>query len=217
MSITAADDADWVSQFPFLAGMCCAQRQKISIPGLLPELLPTPALEYDSNLQGNASVLGEEAPVLKSEAHSGSEPDPVDIRFGDDGAAAHIDPKLDSTPTADLLLSYAGVGLLPKGELRLLVALLMSHNIDGEETRRLLEYAGTPGGRRECIEQLATRVVEGEPRCLLPDAFATIQELMGQLMLDAMQREATQDLRALLKVSHSLTLITCDECAECEE
>ena len=49
---------------------------------------------------------------------------------------------------------------------------------------------------------------------MLPDAFATVQELMGQLMLDAMQREATEDLRALIKVSHSLTLITCEECEE---
>ena len=215
MPMTVADDYDWVSQFPFLAGICCAPRQKIP-GGLLPGAFPASVFEDGSNSKGSASGV-EETPALKSEPNSGSEPDPVDIGSGDEGAAAYTDPKLGSTPTADLLLSYAGVRLLPKGKLRPLVALLMSYSVDGEEKRRLLEYAGTPGGRSECIGLLATRVVEGEPRCLLPDAFATMQELMGQLMLDAMQREATQDLRALIKVSHSLTLITCDECAECEE
>ena len=218
VSMTSAGDYDWLDQFPFLSGMCCAPRQKLSIPGLLPEGFPsTEAIENDSNSQGSASGIVEETPVLKSEPNSGSEPDPVDIGSGDESAAAYTDPKLDSVPAADLLLAYAGVDLLPKGEVRPLVVSLLSYGIDDDEKRKLLEYAGTPGGRSECIEQLTTRVVEGEPRCLLPDAFATVQELMGQLMLDAMQREATQDLRALIKVSHSLTLITCEECTECEE
>ena len=215
MSMTSAGDYDWLDQFPFLSGMCCAPRQKLSIPGLLPEAFPsTEAIENGSSSQGSASGIVEETPVLKSEPNSGSEPDPVDIGSGDESASAYTDPKLDSTPPAppaDLLPE------LPEGELRPLVALLLSYDIDDEEKRKLLEYAGTPGGRSECIEQLTTRVVEGEPRCLLPDAFATVQELMGQLMLDAMQREATQDLRALIKVSHSLTLITCEECTECDE
>jgi hypothetical protein len=218
MSMTSAGDYDWLDQFPFLSGMCCAPRQKLSIPGLLPEAFPsTEAIENGSSSQGSASGIVEETPVLKSEPNSGSEPDPVDIGSGDESAAAYTDPKLDSVPAADLLLAYAGVDLLPKGEVRPLVVSLLSYGIGDEEKRKLLEYAGTPGGRSECIEQLTTRVVEGEPRCLLPDAFATVQELMGQLMLDAMQREATQDLRALIKVSHSLTLITCEECTECDE
>ena len=205
---------DWLDQFPFLSGMCCAPRQKLSIPGLLPGAFPsTDAVENDSNFHGSTSGSVEETPVLKSEPNSGSEPDPVDIGSGDESAAAYTDPKLDSVK-ADLLLAYAGVDLLPKGEIRPLVVLLLSYGIDEDEKRKLLEYAGTPGGRRECIEQLTTRVAEGEPRCLLPDAFTTVQELMGQLMLDAMQREATEDLRALIKVSHSLTLITCEECEE---
>ena len=165
-----------------------------------------------SKLLSSKRGAGEETPELKSEPPSGSEPDAVD-----EGTAVYTDPTLDSaaqiapSPIEEMLPSDGPV------ELRPLVALLCSRDLGSDDKQALLEYAGRPDGRSACIELLAAQVTEGEPRSLLPDAFASIQELMGQLMLDAMQREATEDLRALIRVSHALTLITMDECAECEE
>ena len=51
----------------------------------------------------------------------------------------------------------------------------------------------------------------------MPDEFSMVQELLGQLMLDAMQREDSDALRTLVTVSHAVTLVCCEECEECEE
>jgi hypothetical protein len=207
---------DWSASFPFLAGLCCTPRQKAPITGFLPEdafprAIEEARAEESKLLSDSSSGAAEETPELKSEPQSGSEPDVAEDEV-------HTDPSLRAV--ADQPAPSPMEAILPAGaplELQHLAALLFSYDLSSDAKHALLEYAGRQDGRSSCIDLLAAQVTEGEPRHLLPDAFATIQELMGQLMLDAMQREATEDLRALIKVSHALTLITSDACAECEE
>ena len=101
-------------------------------------------------------------------------------------------------------------------ELRCLPDLLDSKECSSADWQTLLAFAARPEGPREIIPVLHALVAK-QPRSLMPDEFSMVQELLGQLMLDAMQREDSDALRTLVTVSHAVTLVCCEECEECEE
>lgn len=131
------------------------------------------------------------------------------------GSIVEEQPKLESGSEdgSDSGKGEAAV-LPPSSELRCLQALLNSEECSSEERQELLAYAAQPHGRRACIDML--RVQASSPRSLWPNAFAVVQELLSQLMLDTMQREESEDVKTLVEVSHAISLISTTECAECE-
>ena len=217
-----------MQQFPWLAGFCCAPRSKeplLESGGYPQENRQWPRAEDEALNEeeralaaaaGNGSTLDEEAPELKSEPpsepNSGCDTDPTE----EPGAEMFTDPSLEAN--AQSMPSGMRTGANTVRELEHLEALLVSDEIGQVAKQGLLDYAALPEGRAACIELLSTQVTAGPtPLSLMPDAFAAIQELMGQLMLDAMQREASDDLRRLIAVSHAITLVSCGECEPCEE
>ena len=96
--------------------------------------------------------------------------------------------------------------------LRVLEALLDSEECSSDSRQELLAYATQPHGRRACINMLHAQA--RSPRSLWSDAFAIVQELLGQLMLDAMHREESENLKTLVDVSHAISLTSCTECQE---
>lgn len=103
-------------------------------------------------------------------------------------------------------------------ELNYLAALLMSNKADPDATLALCVYAQSFGASA-CVKLLTTELMgDGRPlaRSLLPDAFAAVQELMGRLTLDAMQRESSDELSVLVALTHRIIKAPIDECEECE-
>jgi len=104
-------------------------------------------------------------------------------------------------------------------ELDHLSALLVSKRISPHAKQRLTEYSMQPDGRLACVLLLRTELMgDNMPprRSLVPESFATVQDLLGRLTLGAMQREATDELEMLVAVSHAITKAPLDECEECE-
>ena len=195
---------------PWLSGFCCAPRTKdplgediLTASRQTPEevlhrassreVLNAERHAYAVNGTNVVAVVVEQQPSLMSDSENGS---------------ASTEPKEDGTtttgPAMPKAMSEVALGQRCR-ELGHLQALLDSKDCSAAERQSLLAYAAQPDGQRACLAVLKAQVA-GEPRSLLPGAFATMQELLGQLMLDAMQRESAEELRILVAVSHAITL-----------
>jgi hypothetical protein len=159
--------------------------------------------------------LGAEPAKLKATGSPGSDTD-----------SAHSGSETDSEAQA-----HAASALVPpapgrqvetaeaRAELKYLAALLVSKKVDPDATQELCVYAQSFDGPSACIQLLTAELVGvGRPpkRSLLPDAFAVVQELMGRLTLDAMQRESSDELSVLVALSHAIIKAPLEECEECE-
>ena len=182
---------------PFSIAWCCAPRAKLKVP----EVITVKA-------QGHLASLmpGEKATGIKSFKSAGSETD-----------SAHSDTNSER--------SYTSSASRPAGMVQLdrrlehLSALLVSKEISKDAKQELLEYAIQPAGRLACVVLLTAELTgDGRPprRSVAPDAFAVLQEMLGQLTLDAMRRDASDELRAIVAVSHRLDRVGLDQCEECD-
>lgn len=182
--------------------LCCSPRVKI-------DLGPAQAEEWPEE----RIATGANSRKLKPEANPGS-----------DTESANSGSDTDSEPPADVVTPPAPPAPGRQGspaviELQHLAALLVSDEVDTKATQNLSVYAASPDGREACTGLLTTELMGvGQPprRSLLPNAFAVLQELMGQLTLDAMQREASDELRTLVALSHVIVKAPLEECEECE-
>ena len=187
--------------------LCCSPRAKLVVQT---EERPE---ERGAN-SGNR--LGAEPAKLKATASSGS--DTESAHSGSD-----TDSEVQADTTSELVSPAPGIREVEtpeaRAELKYLAALLVSNEVDPEATQELCVYAQSFDGPSACMKLLTTEFMgDGRPprRSLLPDAFAVVQELMGRLTLDAMQRESSDELRALVALSHAITKAPLEECEECE-
>ena len=177
-----------------------------------------------------AEAQTEDRPEVRSaiaEFFLGAEPAKLKASSGSDTESVHSGSETDSETQA-----HATSALVPpapssrdvetpetRAELKYLAALLVSNEVDPDATQELCVYAQSFDGPSACIKLLTTELMgDGNPprRSLLPDAFAVVQELMGRLTLDAMQRESSDELSVLVALSHAIIKASLEECDECE-
>ena len=207
---TAADSASmwmnaelqWTSQLvrlmsdPFL---CCSPRGNLAAQAEA-EKRPELHVAFDVNR------FDAEPTKLIGTATSGSDTDSVHSGSDTDSETqAHA--TLEIEPAEDC------------AELKYLSNLLVSSSAGPHAAQELYVFAQSLGGRSACIELMTDRLMgDDQPprRSLLPRSFVVVQELMGRLTLDAMRREASDELRALVDLSHAIVRAPLDECEECE-